>query len=153
MLRAKALHSQAVGCMENLKELAAHIRGTLIPQFPALRRVPTRYRRVLPLTFMKRYQCLVVGSAPGVLTVAIKDRYNTATLDALSEFTGRAIFPVLIEPARMRLLLQRLERCSRCRSNFFVRAEWDHGKSRNYQCAQRRILGSLVLFLSRPKAG
>ena len=145
---------QEVGPMENWNELTAQVRGNLIPYYPTLRRVPTRYRRMLPLPLMKRYQCLVVGSAPGVLTVAIMDRHNTAVLDALSEFTGRAIFPVLIEAARMRLLLQRLEQCYRCQSNFPVRLEGSCWKTSSSRCALRRLqLPSIILSLLRSETG
>ena len=96
--------------MGNMKDIADSVRGNLIPQLYVLRRVPMRYRRMLPLTFMQRFQCLVVGSAQGVLTVAITDRQNTSVIESLRGITGRAIFPVLIDPTRMRLLIQRIER-------------------------------------------
>jgi len=120
--------------MENWNELTAQVRGSLIPRYSTLRRVPTRYRRMLPLSLMKRHQCLVIGSAPGVLTVAIQDPHNTAGLDALSEFTGLAIFPVLIEPSRMRLLLGRLEQCHRCQSNSSLRLEGASCTISSYRC-------------------
>jgi hypothetical protein len=96
--------------MGNMKDIADSVRGNLIPQLYVLRRVPTRYRRMLPLTIMKRFQCIVVGSAQGVLTVAITDRQDTSVIESLRSITGRAIFPVLIDPTRMRLLIQRIER-------------------------------------------
>ena len=96
--------------MGNMKDIADSVRGNLIPQLYVLRRVPVRYRRMLPLTIMKRFQCIVVGSAQGVLTVAITDRQNTSVIESLRSITGRAIFPVLIDPTRMRLLIQRIER-------------------------------------------
>ena len=80
-----------------------------------------RYRRMLPLTIMKRFQCLVVGSAQGVLTVAITDRQNTSVIESLRRITGQAIFPVLIDPNRMRLLIQRIERYEQYRQVFYVR--------------------------------
>ena len=96
--------------MGSMKDIADNVRGNLIPQLYVLRRVPTRYRRMLPLTIMKRFQCIVVGSAQGVLTVAITDRQNTSVIESLRRITGQAIFPVLIDPNRMRLLIQRIER-------------------------------------------
>lgn len=96
--------------MGNMKDIADSVRGNLIPQLYVLRRVPTRYRRMLPLTIMKRFQCIVVGSAQGVLTVAITDRQDTSVIESLRSITGQAIFPVLIDPTRMRLLIQRIER-------------------------------------------
>jgi hypothetical protein len=107
--------------MGNMKDIADSVRGNLIPQLYVLRRVPMRYRRILPLTIMKQFQCIVVGSAQGVLTVAITDRQNTSVIESLRSITGRAIFPVLIDPTRMHLLIQRIERyeqvfCARTRN-------------------------------------
>ncbi len=99
-----------IGSMGNMKDIADSVRGNLIPQLYILRRVPMRYSRILPLTIMKRFQCIVVGSAQGVLTVAITDRQNISVIESLRRITGQAIFPVLIDPTRMRLLIQRIER-------------------------------------------
>jgi type II secretion system (T2SS) protein E len=85
----------------------------LLPHFNTLRRAPTRYRKVLPLEVMKQYQCIIVGAASGTLTVAVSDRSKGEDIDALSKQTGRTIFPVVIPSARMRLLLQRIERDER----------------------------------------
>src|SRR6266566_4712423 len=105
--------------MGSMKNIANNVRGTLIPQLFVLRRVPVRYRQFLPLTVMKRYQCIVVGSAQGVLTVAITDPQNTSAIESLRRITGQAIFPVLIDPDRMRLLIQRIERCEQNRQAFY----------------------------------
>ena len=83
--------------------------GTL-PRLSGIRRVPTRYSRMLPLTLMKRWQCTVLGAAGGVLTVAISDSQQAATAAPLEILTGRRIFFVLVDPPRMRLLISRLER-------------------------------------------
>ncbi len=99
-----------IGSMGNMKDIADSVRGNLIPQLYILRRVPMRYSRILPLTIMKRFQCIVVGSAQGVLTVAITDRQNISVIESLRRITGQAIFPVLIDPTKMRLLIQRIER-------------------------------------------
>lgn len=101
--------------MGSMKEIANNVQGSLIPQLFVLRRVPMRYRQYVPLTVMKRFQCIVVGSAQGVLTVAITDPQNTLAIESLRRITGQAIFPVLIDPNRMRLLIQRIERCEQCR--------------------------------------
>jgi len=107
--------------MDRLEAMALSVHSNLIPRFTNLRRVPLRYRQFLPLMMMKRYQCVVIGSAHGVLTVAITDRHNTALIEALSKFTGCVIFPVCVEPARMRLLIKRIERCERRRRYTFQR--------------------------------
>jgi len=96
--------------MGTIKDIADSVHRNLIPQLYVLRRVPMRYRQMLPLAIMKRFQCIVVGSAQGVLTVAITDRQNTSVIESLRRITGQAIFPVLIDPGRMRLLIQRIER-------------------------------------------
>jgi len=101
--------------MGSMKNIANNVRGSLIPQLCVLRRVPMRYRQFLPLPVVKRFQCIVLGSAQGVLTVAITDPQNTLAIESLRRITGQAIFPVLIDPNRMRLLIQRIERCNLCR--------------------------------------
>lgn len=45
-----------------------------------------------------------------MLTVAISDQQGKSVLELLSGVTGCAIFPVWIHPARMHLLLGRIER-------------------------------------------
>ena len=89
----------------------------LLPRFRTLRRVPMCYRHILPLKMMKHYQCLIVGAAGGTLTVAITDRQPPLVATLLSKVTRRAIFPVLVDPVRMRLILQRLERYEHTRGN------------------------------------
>src|SRR5260370_7852599 len=105
--------------MGNMKDIADSVRGSLIPELYVLRHVLLRYRVMLPLPIMKRFQCMVVGSAQGVLTVAITDRQNTSAIESLRKITGQAIFPVLIDPARMRLLIQRIERCEQNKQAFY----------------------------------
>ncbi len=83
-----------------------------IPRFDTVRRVPPRYRYVLPLDIIKRHRCLVLGSAHGVLTVAVTDTENRSLIDTLEKLTGHRIFTVLIEPTRMQMLIERLERSS-----------------------------------------
>lgn len=82
-----------------------------IPRLDTIRRVQTRYQRILPLELMKRYQCIVVGSARGVLTIAITDTGQSPLIASLKHLTGKPIFTVLIEPARMRMMIERIERC------------------------------------------
>src|SRR5258708_38762350 len=106
--------------MGNMKDIADSVRGSLIPQLYVLRHVPLRYRRMLPLPIMKRFQCMVVGSAQGVLTVAITDRQNPSAIESLRKITGQAIFPVLIDPPRMRLLIQRIDRCEQKMQAFYA---------------------------------
>lgn len=92
-----------------------HIR--LMPRFRSLRRVPTPYRDVLPLKMMMQHQCLVVGATQDMLTVAITDRQDISILTLLSKLTGRTIFPVLVDPVRMHLLIQRIDRYQHNRGN------------------------------------
>jgi Type II secretion system (T2SS), protein E, N-terminal domain len=75
------------------------------------------YRDVLPLKMMMRHQCVVVGAAQDMLTVAITDRQDISILTLLSKLTGRTIFPVLVDPVRMRLLVQRVDRYQHSRGN------------------------------------
>ncbi len=139
--------------MGTLKEIADRVRGNLIPQFYILRRVPNRYRRSLPLTVMIQHQCIVIGAAQGVLTVAITDRENTSVIESLRQLTGRAIFPVLINPARMRLLIQRLERSEYC-GHGFCRRTTEGKVSESYLHTLYRIKAdSIVLFLLSQRTG
>jgi hypothetical protein len=114
--------------MESLQHTADTVRGNLIPKLTDLRRVPVRYYHVLPLAILKKYHCIVIGSAPGVLTVAFTDRHNTKAIEFLKNFTGQSIFPVLIDPARMKLLLYRVERHEYCRKAFCARVKGGVGK-------------------------
>lgn len=102
-----------------MKEMAGRKDDTSIPKYNNLRRVPGRFRQVLPLNVMKQCQCVVVGDARGVLTVAISERQDISVLDRLSELTRRTIFPVLVSPVRMRLLIQRIENNKRNKGKAF----------------------------------
>lgn len=82
----------------------------LIPRLCTLRRIAPRYRYILPLHLMKRYQCIIVGGNRGTLTVAITNAEDRHVITSICRHTGCTVFPVLIEPARMRLLLKRAER-------------------------------------------
>ena len=138
--------------MGTMKDIADNVRGSLIPQLFVLRRVPMGYRRTLPLTIMKRFQCIVVGSAPGILTVAITDRQNTSVIESLRVFTGHAIFPVLIDPARMQLLIQRIERNEYCWNAFHSRENREPKKTDYYQYSMLRFkVGSIVMLLVSQK--
>jgi hypothetical protein len=138
--------------MGTVKDNADNVRGSLIPQLFVLRRIPTRYHRVLPLTVMKQFQCIVVGSAPGVLTVAITDRQNTAVIEFLRKFTGQAIFPVLIDPTRMRLLIRRIERYERDSDTFYARTYRNARKTENHQYSMlRHQAGSMIMLLTSQK--
>ena len=134
--------------MGSMKNIANKVCGSLIPQLIIIRRVPVRYRQFLPLTVMKRFQCIVVGSAQGVLTVAITDPQNTLAIESLRQITGQAIFPVLIDPNRMRLLIQRIERCELCRRALYPAAR----EIKEIECylyvIHRLQVASLVMLLS-----
>ena len=93
-----------------MQETIPSVHDNLIPQLRDLRRIPMRYQRMLPLKVMKRYRCAVVGTAQGVLAVAITDRHDTSLIKTLTRFIGRPIFPVWVKPARMHLLIKRIER-------------------------------------------
>lgn len=96
--------------------MANSLECSVIPRYCILRRVPTRYQRVLPLNLMKQYQCIVVGAAQGTLTVAITGEEQVAVIESIKRLTGRTIFPVLIDPPHMQMLIQRIERCEQRRA-------------------------------------
>ena len=101
--------------MRIVKEMAPEIHSDVIPRFSGLRRVPTPYRRILSLKAMRRYRCVIVGTAQGMLTVAITGTQAMPFIDFLSKITKRSIFLVLVEPGKMDLLLRRLVRQERRR--------------------------------------
>src|ERR1700687_4534236 len=110
-------------CIMKMQAAAPSVHDNLIPQYSDLRRIPMCYQHILPLQAMKRYHCAVIGSAQGVLTVAITDQCDPSLIEALTKLTGCAIFPVWVRPDRMRLLIQRLE-CWEHRKNEMLR--WPH---------------------------
>jgi len=78
-----------------------------LPRFDRVRWVPKRFKGMLPLEVMQRYQCIVVGGTQRKLTVAFASRQNAYVLAGLKKITGKEIFPVLMSPARLRRLLAR----------------------------------------------
>jgi len=97
--------------MKMLKKVVLDVDNYVFPRFDTLRWVPIRYRKLLPLSVMKRYQCIVIGAAQGRLTVAITDPLDLSIIESLQHLTRRTIFPVLIAPERMRQLIQHIEYC------------------------------------------
>ena len=99
--------------METMTKMADSPFHSLIPRLDTIRRVPGRYHRILPLELMKNYQFIVVGATYNTLTVAIMNQQQRPIIESLKKLTGRSIFTVFIDPARMRLLIDRVERCER----------------------------------------
>src|SRR5438270_2280631 len=95
--------------MEVLKKVAPDVDNCVFPRFDTLRWVPVRYRRLLPLSVMKRYQCIVIGAAQGRLTVAMTAPLDWSIIELLQRLTRCTIFPVLIAPERMRQLIRHIE--------------------------------------------
>jgi hypothetical protein len=58
---------------------------------------------------VRRYQCVAIGKAGGVITVAITDPAHAQMLRKLEELTGYSFFPVLVDAKRLKLLIRRLE--------------------------------------------
>jgi Type II secretion system (T2SS), protein E, N-terminal domain len=97
--------------MKLMKAATPYMSGdNCIPRFDTLRWAPIRFRGVLNLEVMIRYQCVVIGATQSNLTVAIADQQARATVRLLEQLTNRSIFPVLVDPARMSKLIQRIER-------------------------------------------
>lgn len=99
--------------METMTKIADSPLHSLIPRLDTIRRVPSRYHRILPLELMKNYHFIVVGAAQGTLTVAITGQQQEPIIKALQKLTGYAIFTVFVDPLRMRQLIDRMERCER----------------------------------------
>ena len=95
------------------------VNSSQILHYDSVRWISLYYRRLLPLQVMKRYHCIAVGSGRGILTVAFDERPHPTVLDGLRRLTGQIIFPVLVHPKRMRLLLQRAEFCQRYQVSHF----------------------------------
>ena len=95
------------------------VNSSQILHYDSVRWIPLNYRRLLPAQVMKRYHCIAVGSERGVLTVAFDERPHSTVLDGLRRLTGQVIFPVLVHPKRMRLLLHRAEFCQSYRNSRF----------------------------------
>jgi hypothetical protein len=93
-----------------MRQVMVHDVLNVIPRLPTLRRVPRQYRHYLPLQVMKRHQCIVIGGEAGSLTVAIADCRRSHVVAYLRLLTGCAIFPVQVDPIRIRLLIKRVER-------------------------------------------
>jgi hypothetical protein len=134
-----------------MKDISESVYSNPIPQLGTLRRVPIHYRRILSLTIMKQYQCIVVGAERGILTVAIADRQNLAVIELLSKYTGQAIFPVLIEPDRMRLLIQRIERREQYRRNIYSKRNQDKGIECYQYILQRLQISSILMLVTSQK--
>ena len=110
-LRLDGLEALRTTCMSdiNVKESTLLVNSYQPPRFDTVRHVPLRYREMLPMQVMRQCRCIVVGSGRGVLTVAFDEQPGIHVINGISRLTGQAIFPVLIRPARMNLLLQRIE--------------------------------------------
>lgn len=134
-----------------MKDISEIVQVNPMPQLVTIRRIPMRYRRILPLPIMKQNQCIVVGAAQGILTVALTDRDNWAVIESLSRYTGRAIFPVLIEPQRMRLLLQRTERWEKCRRNIYSKGKQLQEFEYYPHTLHQSQTSSIVMLLSSQK--
>jgi len=102
----------------NMEVELERVHDDFIPRLRDVRRVPVRYQRILPLPVSKRYQCVVLGASSHVLTVGFVERKNRRFLQLLQVLTGTKIFPVLVEPGRMRLIIARMERSQRFRRRY-----------------------------------
>lgn len=89
------------------------VRDDFMPRLHDVRRVPVRYQRLLPLSVIRNHQCVILGATSHTLTVGVVERKDEQWLRVLQTLTGAEIFPVLVEPGRMRLLIARIERYQR----------------------------------------
>lgn len=97
--------------MEHIQKIVDETSAIPVPSLLLIRRVPRRCYRLLPLWFMQRYRCIVIGKASDALTLAVTDLHNTDKLTIVQELTGcHALFPVMVSERQMRLLLRRIER-------------------------------------------
>jgi hypothetical protein len=101
-----------------MRQVMVHDVLNVVPRLQTLRRVPRQYWHYLPLQVMKRHQCIVIGGEAGSLTVAIADCRRSHVVAYLRLLTGCAIFPVQVDPIRIRLLIKRVERIRQARYKF-----------------------------------
>ncbi len=137
-----------------MKDFSEGFDDNPIPHLRELRRAPLRYRHILPLTIIKRYQCLVVGEAKGKLTIAIASRRNMEVIEPLGRYTGKTIFPVLVDRRRMQLLIQRIEQCEQCSRNLFMKL--NHAREMEcylYTLRRNEINAILILITSQRASG
>src|SRR5207245_3490382 len=87
------------------KEMAPHVNSLQEPRFDTVRRVPLRYRRLLPLSMMKQYQCVVVGATREEISVAFSARPSRSVIEMLRIVTGCCVFHVLTELVRICYLI------------------------------------------------
>lgn len=97
----------------------------VLPRLWNVRRVPERYCQLLPIAFMKKYECVIVGANRRTLTVAVSDPKRVGICRTISELTGCTIFPVLLEPTKVRLLVKRIERSKHNHYDLFRRSSFD----------------------------
>lgn len=128
-------------CLGEMNTTANSEPGSTIPQYSNLRHVPGRFRHTLPLNVMKQYQCVVVGYARGVLTVAFSDQQDITVIETISQLTRHTIFPVLVSPIRMRLLIKRIENNKPNKGKAF----------RQHSTLHPLYIHALVLPFTRPK--
>jgi hypothetical protein len=100
------------------KDKIERTHDDFMPRLHDVRRVAVRYQRMLPLTVMKKHQCVVLGATQHMLTVGIIERKDRYWIQTMQTLTGMIIFPVLVEPERMRLLIGRIERYQRFRQRY-----------------------------------
>jgi len=111
-----------------------------IPRFDAIRRVPSCYQRIFPLALMKRYQFAVIGAVGNTLTIVVTDQQLRAAIGSLKKLTDHAVFPVLVEPTCMHLLIERIERCER--------REYYHLRGYPYYLHQVQLQGIIQALLT-----
>lgn len=109
---------EASSFLRDTKSKAERIHDDFMPRLHDVRRVAVRYQCMLPLSVMKEHQCVVLGATAHMLTVGVIERKEKRWFQLIHAMTGTAIFPVLVEPKRMRLLLARIERSQRFRQRY-----------------------------------
>ncbi len=135
-----------------MKDFSEGFDNSPIPHLREIRRAPMRYRHILPLTIIKRYQCLVVGAARGKLTIAFASKRNMKVIESLSRYTGKAIFPVLVDPMRMQLLIQRIERCEHCTQSKFLKGYQAEGLKCCLHHLRRNEINAILILITSQRA-
>lgn len=100
------------------KDRNERVHDDFLPRLHDVRRVAVRYQHMLPLAVMKKHQCVVLGATLHMLTIGVIERKDRRWFQLMQALTGMTIFPVLVEPERMRLLIGRVERYQRFRQRY-----------------------------------
>lgn len=90
----------------DLQSLAQRLGVPYLPLLP--RKSPEQVKQLVNPRLVQELRCYPLGCERGVLTVAVADPQDSATLDRLQQETGLHIFPVLATSGELQTVLDQL---------------------------------------------